>query len=63
MMTEKENNTERLSWRVEEVAKATGLASQFIWKQIRLKKLRVRKIGRCVLVLDEDLRTYLKGDN
>lgn len=63
MKIEKENNSTRLSWRIDEIAKATGLSSQFIWKQIRLDKLKVRKIGRCVLVLDEDLKIYLKGEN
>lgn len=60
---EENNKTERLSWRVEEVARATGLSIQFIWKQIRLNKLKVRKLGRCVLVLDEDLKMYLRGAN
>ncbi len=63
MIAEKEDSINRLSWRVDEVAKATGLSSQFIWKQITLDKLKVRKIGRCVLVLDEDLKIYLKGEN
>lgn len=62
-MVEENYKTERLSWRIDEIAKATGLSSQFIWKQIRLDKLKVRKIGRCVLVLDEDLKMYLRGEN
>lgn len=52
----------RLAWRVEEVAKATGLSVPFLRKEIRDGKLNAKKMGRCVVILDQELRIYLMGD-
>jgi hypothetical protein len=51
----------RLAWSVSEVAISTGLSTGFVRKEIRAGKLRVRRKGRRLLVLDRDLRRYL-GD-
>jgi hypothetical protein len=49
----------RLAWRLEEIANETGLSIQFLRKEIRNNNLKAQKKGRCVLVLDADLRNYL----
>lgn len=53
----------RLSYRLEEVAESTGLSLGMIRKEVREGKLNVRHIGRAVVVLSEDLETWLKGKN
>lgn len=53
----------RLSYRLNEVAQATGLSLPFLRKEAREGKLKTRKIGGAVIVLTEDLLTYLKGDD
>lgn len=59
IMSISENSITRLAWRVEEIARETGLSIQFLRKEIRNKNLKAKKKGRCVLVLEEDLRQYL----
>jgi excisionase family DNA binding protein len=61
MMKSNDNhkNVNRLAWRIEEIAKETGLSVQFLRKEIRNGNLKAQKKGRCVLVLDEEVRNYL----
>ena len=54
--------TSRMAWSVYEVALCTGLSPGFIRKQIRAGKLRARKLGRRILVLDSDLCEYLQQE-
>lgn len=49
----------RLAWRIEEIAKETGLSTQFLRKEIKRNNLKAKKRGRCVLVLNSDLQKYL----
>ncbi|MDQ3652142.1 MAG: helix-turn-helix domain-containing protein [Acidobacteriota bacterium] len=49
----------RIAWGLAEIAKQTGLSLGFLRNEVRAKRLPVRKFGRRVLVLDEDLRRYL----
>ncbi len=51
----------RLSYRLEEVAEATGLSVGMIRKEIEAKRLKKTYVGRAVLILAEDLDTWLKG--
>jgi excisionase family DNA binding protein len=53
----------RLSYRLEEVAEATGLSLGMVRKEVREGKLKARHIGRAVVVLSEDLEIWLKGKN
>jgi excisionase family DNA binding protein len=52
---------ERIAWSVSEVSRSTGLSPSFVRKQIKLGKLRGRKKGRRLLVMNKDLRAYLDG--
>jgi hypothetical protein len=56
------NSTERLSWRLAEFSRASGLSLPFLRKQAREGKLPVRKVGGAVIVLDNDARAYLAGE-
>jgi len=51
----------RLAWRIEEIAKKTGLSVQFLRKEIRNGNLKAQKKGRCILVLESELRNYLES--
>jgi excisionase family DNA binding protein len=56
--------TPRVAWSLQEIAKATGLSLGFLRNEVRRGVLRVKRFGRRVLVLDEDLRVYLsKGSD
>lgn len=59
VMNMNEHSITRLAWRIEEIARETGLSIQFLRKEIRNENLKAKKKGRCVLVLDADLRQYL----
>ncbi len=54
----------RVAWSLAEIAEQTGLSLGFLRNEVRATRLPVRKFGRRVLVLDEDLRRYLaEGSN
>ena len=53
----------RLSWRLAQLSRATGLSLPFLRKEARLGRLATRKLGGAVIVLDTDARAYLAGNN
>ena len=57
-----ETVTPRLAWRLAELAQATGLSLPFLRKEARAGNLPVVRRGTAVIVLDEDVRRYLRGD-
>jgi excisionase family DNA binding protein len=60
-MNQVKSVTERIAWSVSEVSGRTGLSQAFVRKVIKSGKLRAKRAGRRVLVLDRDLRRYLGG--
>lgn len=56
-----ESVTLKLSWRPKELPAATGLSLPFWRKMIRLDKVKVRRVGGAVIILDSDLREFLQG--
>jgi hypothetical protein len=52
----------RLSWRLDQLARASGLSIPFLRKEARFGRLKTRKVGAAVIVLDEDARRFLAGD-
>jgi excisionase family DNA binding protein len=50
----------RAAWSIGDIAEATGLSQGFLRAEVRRGKLRIRKFGRRVLVLRDDLDLYLK---
>jgi excisionase family DNA binding protein len=51
--------SQRIAWSVAEISKATGLSVGFLRNDVRRGVLKIKKFGRRVLVLDEELRRYL----
>lgn len=49
----------RLAWSIAETSSTTGLSTGFIRKEIKGGRLRARRAGRRLLILDRDLREYL----
>jgi hypothetical protein len=52
--------TVRRGHAINELASSYGLSHQFLRNEIRRGKLRARRFGRRVIVLDEDWRAYLE---
>lgn len=56
--------THRVAWSLQDISRATGLSLSFLRNDVRRGVLRVKRFGRRVLVLDEDLKAYLsEGSN
>jgi excisionase family DNA binding protein len=49
----------RLAWSVAAIEEATGLSQPFIRHKINLGELPAKRVGRRVLVMDDDLRAFL----
>ena len=52
----------KIAYSVEEAAEQTTLSKSHIRNEIRDGNLKARKIGRRVLILNEDLQNYLRGE-
>lgn len=54
----------KVAYSVDQIAEATSLSKAFLRKEIRLGRLKVRRFGRRVVILDTDLADYLerRGD-
>ncbi len=52
----------KMAYSVEEISEQTSLSKSFIRNEITAGKLKAKRIGRRVLVLNEDLRAYLNRD-
>jgi len=50
---------ERLGWSVPEISTSLPLSEGFIRKEIKSGALKSRRIGRRIIVLDNDLKAYL----
>jgi len=54
--------TERIAWRLRDLARASGLSVSFLRAEIRAGRLPSKRAGAAVLVLDDDFRRYLECD-
>ena len=54
---------EKMAYSVEEISEQTTLSKAFLRAEIRIGRLKIQRFGRRVLILNEDLQTYLKGEN
>jgi hypothetical protein len=57
----KQSVTQRISWRLHDLARACGLSVSFLRSEIRAGRLPSKRAGAAVLVLDEDFKHYLEG--
>jgi excisionase family DNA binding protein len=58
-MTKDTEQTERRAWGFSDIAKATGLSTNFVRNEVKRGRLRARPFGRRRLVLTEDLNAWL----
>lgn len=54
-----EGVAQRIAWGLAEIAQSTGLSLAFLRNEVRRNALPVKRFGRRVLVLDDDLKRYL----
>ena len=52
-------NEKQLAYSVEQVSEQTTLSKPFLRNEIRAGHLKVRRIGRRVIILHDDLQNYL----
>ena len=51
---------QKVAWALAEIAESTGLSIAFLRNEVRRNALPIKRFGRRVLVLEEDLRRYLE---
>lgn len=56
---EKQEVIQRTAWSLAEIAQKTGLSLGYLRNGQRAGRLPIRRFGRRVLVLDDDLKNYL----
>ncbi len=61
METSTNTQPDRIAWSITDISKLTGLSPGFLRNEQRAGRLPVKKFGRRVLVLNDDLRVYLKN--
>ena len=59
MVTEK---LKKIAYSVEEISAQTTLSKAFLRNEIRAGNLKVKRCGRRVLILKDDLMDYLNGE-
>ena len=57
----KEKTVQPLAVRVDEAALMAGMGRSSMFKAIRERKLKARKVGHRTLILVSDLRAWLEG--
>lgn len=50
---------QKIAWSLRDISEMTGLSIGFLRNEVRAARLKVKRFGRRVLVLDEELRRYL----
>jgi excisionase family DNA binding protein len=48
-----------LAYRIEELATLLGVSRSFVYLEIQAGRLRPVKLGRCTIILAEEVRRYL----
>ncbi len=62
MITDVTNTNRKMAYSVNEVSELTTLSKSFLRNEIRAGNLKVRKISRRILILNEDLTAYLNKE-
>jgi excisionase family DNA binding protein len=56
------DDSKKLAYSIDEIHEETSLSVPYIRKEIKEGKLKARRFGRRLLVLDADLRSYLERE-
>lgn len=56
---ENQESVKKIAWGLSEIAESTGLSLGFLRNEVRRNALPVKRFGRRVLVLADDLQQYL----
>jgi excisionase family DNA binding protein len=51
--------SQRLTWSIQDAARATGLSARYIWRAVAAGKLPVLRVGRRRLLRPDDVRAWL----
>lgn len=54
---------EKLAYSVEEISETTSLSKSFLRNEIRARRLKIKRIGRRVLVMKKDLLNFLENES
>ena len=58
-MIDNQDSASRMAWGLADIAESTGLSLDFLRGEVRRNALPVKRFGRRILVLEDDLRRYL----
>jgi hypothetical protein len=61
MKSTEPHHADRRAWRLPELARAHGLSVSFLRLEAARGRLRIRRLGRAVVVMDHDWHAYLAG--
>ncbi len=61
MLEENKEFAEKLAYGIKNAAGMLDLSEAFLRKEIRAKRLKVKKFGARVLILNSDLQAYLES--
>jgi excisionase family DNA binding protein len=53
---------EKLAWTLQEIAEEISVSVEFLRLEIKHGKLKTKKFGRCVRVLNADLHAYVSQE-
>lgn len=59
MERETQTQNARIAWSIADISKLTGLSPGFLRNEQRAGRLPIKRFGRRILVLDQDLQNYL----
>jgi excisionase family DNA binding protein len=62
-MEEHKPSQNRIAWRPKEAAKQISISISHLRNEIRRKRIKIIRIGRAILILDEELRDYMKRNS
>ena len=61
-MQENNNNSQKLGYTVEQASEVSSLSKPFIRLEITRGKLQAKRCGRRVVILHDDLLSYLRSE-
>lgn len=63
MLDDTKVKQEKLAYSVAEVAEQTTLSKAYLRNEIKAGRLKVKRFGRRILILNKDLMTFLQNES